>query len=262
MSPELLLWVLVVYLGAAVGSFLNVVIYRVPLGDSVVSPRSRCPGCQQNIAWYDNIPVLSWLFLLGKCRNCGQGISSRYPFVELITAMIAVVVFAQTGLDAAFFVQFAFACALVAVAYIDLDHQIIPDVISLPGIVVGLLVAAIGGWAQLLDAVVGVLVGGGILLTVAWVYEWMAGREGMGGGDVKLLAMIGAFLGWQGVLLTLLLGSLLGSAIGIVLMTSRGADRRLAIPFGPFLSLGALVTLFWGPAIVRWYISYAGFSQI
>ncbi|MDG2303691.1 MAG: prepilin peptidase [Candidatus Binatia bacterium] len=250
------------YLGAAVGSFLNVVIHRVPLGESVVSPRSRCPSCRSTIAWYDNIPVLSWVLLRGKCRGCGTGISARYPFIEFITALIAVVLFARHGPTPAFGVQFVFSCALLVIAYIDLDHQIIPDKISLPGIVLGLAAAIPAGMPAITDAVLGVLVGGGLLLTVAWTYERWTGREGMGGGDVKLLAMIGAFLGWQGVLLTLLLGSLLGSAIGIALMASRGADRKLAIPFGPFLSLGALVTLFWGHAIVRWYISYAGFSQI
>lgn len=260
MGPEILIWVLVLYLGAAVGSFLNVAIHRMPLGESVVKPRSRCPSCRSAIAWYDNIPVLSWLLLRGRCRGCGASISIRYPFIELVTALIALVLFAREGLSVAFAVQFVFACALLVVAYIDLDHQIIPDKISLPGIVLGLVAAAPGGAPQILDAALGVLVGGGILLSVAWVYERSTGREGMGGGDVKLLAMIGAFLGWQGVLLTLLLGSLLGSAIGIVLMTSRGADRRVAIPFGPFLSLGALVTLFWGHMIVRWYISYAGWS--
>ncbi len=262
MTPEILLWAVVLYLGAAIGSFMNVVIHRVPLGESVVKPRSRCPSCRSEIAWYDNVPILSWLALRGKCRGCGASISGRYPFIEFITALIALVLFARNGPSAAFLVQFAFACALIVVAYIDLDHQIIPDRISLPGIVIGLLLAVPGGMPAITDAVLGALLGGGLLLTVAWVYERTTGQEGMGGGDVKLLAMIGTFLGWQGVLLTLLLGSLLGSAIGIVLMTSRGADRKLAIPFGPFLSLGALVTLFWGHAIVRWYISYAGLASI
>lgn len=261
MGPEILLWAAVVYVAAAVGSFLNVVIHRVPLGESVVKPRSRCPSCRATIAWYDNIPVLSWVLLRGRCRGCGAGISARYPFIELVTVLIAVVLFERLGLSAAFGVQFLFSCALLVIAYIDLDHQIIPDKISLPGIVVGLVAAIPGGIPALTDALLGVALGGGLLLTVAWVYERSTGREGMGGGDVKLLAMIGAFLGWQGVLLTLLLGSLLGSAIGITLMTARGADRKLAIPFGPFLSLGALVTLFWGHTIVRWYISYAGWTQ-
>ena len=156
--------------------------------------------------------------------------------------MIAVVVFAQTGLDAAFFVQFAFACALVAVAYIDLDHQIIPDVISLPGIVLGLLVAVIGGWAQLLDAVVGVLVGGGILLTVAWAYEWMTGREGMGGGDVKLLAMIGSFVGPLGVIDTLLAASIVGLVVGVSLGVLK-RNWKSPFGFGPSIAAGAVLTI-------------------
>lgn len=262
MAAEIPIWAVVLWLGAAVGSFLNVVIHRLPLGESVVKPRSRCPSCRATIAWYDNLPIVSWLALRGRCRHCAAEISPRYPFVELATTSIAFVLFARLGVSVAFLVQFAFACALLVVAYIDLDHQIIPDRISLPGILAGLVAAVPGGAPAMLDAVLGVLLGGGLLLTVAFVYERTTGREGMGGGDVKFLAMIGAFLGWQGVLLTLLLGSLLGSAIGIVLMTSRGADRKLAIPFGPFLSLGALVTLFWGHAIVQWYMTYAGWSQI
>ena len=258
MDPETAIWLALGLFGAAIGSFLNVVIHRVPLGESVVRPRSRCPICRREIPWYENLPVLSWAFLLGRCRGCGMSISIRYPFVEAMTAALAVTLFAQDGPTLLFVTSFAFACALLAVAYIDLDHQIIPDRISLPGIVVGLAASAAQGLPVLTDAILGVLLGGGLLLAVAYGYEWIAGREGMGGGDVKFLAMIGAFLGWKGVLLTLLLGSLLGSVIGMVLMVSRGADRRLAIPFGPFLSLGALVTLLWGPEVVAWYISYAG----
>ncbi|MBM4265291.1 MAG: prepilin peptidase [Deltaproteobacteria bacterium] len=253
-------WILALILGAAVGSFLNVVIHRLPLGESVVHPRSRCPSCHTMIAWYDNLPILSWLLLRGRCRACGVSISPRYLLVEVFTAMIALALCVRFGLTLAFALYFAFACALLAVAYIDLDHQIIPDRISLPGIVVGLAFSVTGGWPAMTDALAGALLGGGILLAVAWTYERLTGVEGMGGGDVKLLALIGAFLGWRGVLLTLLLGSLLGSAIGVTLMLARGADRKLAIPFGPFLSLGALATLFWGDSIVRWYISYAGWA--
>jgi leader peptidase (prepilin peptidase)/N-methyltransferase len=258
MYPE---WILALILGAAVGSFLNVVIHRLPLGESVVHPRSRCPSCHTMIAWYDNLPILSWLLLRGRCRACGVSISPRYLLVEVFTAMIALALCVRFGLTLTFALYFAFACALLAVAYIDLDHQIIPDRISLPGIVVGLAFSVTGGWPAMTDAFAGALLGGGILLAVAWTYERLTGVEGMGGGDVKLLALIGAFLGWRGVLLTLLLGSLLGSAIGVTLMLARGADRKLAIPFGPFLSLGALATLFWGDSIVRWYISYAGWAQ-
>jgi leader peptidase (prepilin peptidase)/N-methyltransferase len=254
------------FLGASVGSFLNVVIYRLPAGESVVHPRSRCGRCGETIAWYDNLPVLSYLLLRGRCRSCGAAFSVRYPIVELLTAMVAVALYLRLGLTLAFFVQFAFACALLAITYIDLDHQIIPDRITLPGILVGVAGSTVlaGGspLRALGESLLGMLLGGGLLLGVAWAYERFAGREGMGGGDVKLLAMIGAFLGWQGVLLTLLLASCLGSAVGLVMMIAHRADSKLAIPFGPFLSAGALTALFWGKEIVRWYMNYAGGAEI
>lgn len=256
--------VLVFLLGACVGSFLNVVIHRLPRGESLIAPRSRCPSCESAIAWYDNLPVLSWLLLRGRCRRCSEGISVRYPIVELLTALIAISLYARFGLTLQCLVAFYFAATLLAIAYIDLDHQIIPDVLSLPGIVVGLVAAPLlhpGSWFEAVQAAgLGALLGGGILFAVAYGYERATGREGMGGGDVKLLAMVGAFLGWQGVLLTLLLGSLVGSAIGISVMVARGADSKLAIPFGPFLSIGAFVALYWGSAIVSWYLASAGLA--
>jgi len=245
--------------GAATGSFLNVVIHRLPLRQSLSRPRSHCTRCGRTIPWYDNLPVLSWFLLRGRCRQCGEAFSFRYPMVELITAVLLLALLAKFGLSIALAFAFYFACSLLVVTYIDLDHRIIPDRVTLPGIGVGLLlalvapaevrVAAVQSWA------IGTLVGGGILWLVAWGYELATGREGMGGGDIKLLAMIGAFLGWQGVLVTLLLASFIGSAIGIVWMLVRGADTRLAIPFGPFLAMGALVALFWGEQIVGWYLS-------
>jgi leader peptidase (prepilin peptidase)/N-methyltransferase len=251
-------------LGACVGSFLNVVIHRLPRGESLVAPRSRCPSCGTEIAAYDNVPILSWLLLRGRCRRCGTAISFRYPLVELLTALIALALHGRFGFSLEFLVAFYFACTLLAIAYIDLDHQIIPDVLSLPGVGVGLVAAPLlhpGTWLDAIQAaVLGALLGGGILFAVAWTYERSTGREGMGGGDIKLLAMVGAFLGWQGVLLTLLLGSLVGSVIGVSIMVARGADAKLAIPFGPFLSIGAFVALFWGSAIVSWYLASAGLA--
>lgn len=244
--------------GAATGSFLNVVIHRLPLKQSVVAPRSHCTKCQRVIPWYDNVPVVSWFLLRGRCRQCGEPFSFRYPMVELLTAVLLLALLAKFGLSIGLAFAFYFACSLLVVTYIDLDHRIIPDRVTLPGIVVGLVLALLAPGAARLAAVqswaLGVLVGGGILWLVAWAYERSTGREGMGGGDIKLLAMIGAFLGWQGVLVTLLLASFIGSLVGIGWMLVRGADTRLAIPFGPFLALGALVTLFWGEQIVRWYL--------
>lgn len=252
--------------GAMVGSFLNVVIHRVPRGESVVHPRSRCPRCASQIAWYDNLPILSWLLLRGRCRGCGESISARYPLVELVSALLAAALAVRLGPGVAALAAFYFAASLLALTYIDLDVQLLPDRITLPGIVIGLAVAFLAPPGDRLvepqAALAGALLGGGILWLVAWAYHAVSGREGMGGGDVKLLAMIGAFLGWQGVLLTLLLASFIGSAIGIGLMIRQRADSKLAIPFGPFLALGALVALFWGPQIVRWYISSLGISTI
>jgi leader peptidase (prepilin peptidase)/N-methyltransferase len=258
--------VVALVLGTAVGSFLNVVIHRVPLGESIVRPRSRCPSCGQEIRWYDNLPVLSWLLLRGRCRDCRAPISARYPLVEILTGLLAVTLALRLGLTLQMLGAFYFAASLLALTYIDLDHQLLPDRITLPGIAVGIALAALAPagerWVALGSAVLGVIVGGGILWLVAWLYHLWSGREGMGGGDVKLLAMIGAFLGWQGVLLTLLLASFIGSAVGVAIMIRRRADARLAIPFGPFLALGAIVALFWGDRIVHWYISSVGLTTI
>ena len=252
--------------GACIGSFLNVCIYRLPAGESIVAPGSRCNQCRTPLRWYDNVPLVSYLVLRGHCRDCGASFSARYWVVELVTALISVTLFLRFGPTVDYLGYLYFACALLAITYIDLDHQIIPDVITLPGVGIGLLLAAATANGDVVAALersaLGTLLGGGILRVVAWSYHAATGREGMGGGDVKLLAMIGAFLGWQAVLLTLLLASFIGSAIGIATMIARGADTKLAIPFGPFLSLGALVALFCGHAIVSWYISYLGWSTI
>jgi len=246
-------------LGAATGSFLNVAIYRMPRGESVVAPRSHCTSCERVIPWYDNLPVLSWLLLRGRCRGCGQPFSVRYPIVEALTAVILLGLSLQFGWGLGLAFAFYFACSLLVVTYIDFDHRIIPDRITLPGIAVGLLLALVAPaemrWQSVQSWAIGTLVGGGILWAVAWGYALATGREGMGGGDIKLLAMIGAFLGWQGVLLSLLMASFIGSIVGVGWMVARGADSKLAIPFGPFLSLGALVALFWGDSIIHWYIS-------
>jgi leader peptidase (prepilin peptidase)/N-methyltransferase len=239
--------------GAIIGSFLNVCIARLPDGRSIVRPPSHCPKCQSFIAWYDNVPILSYLVLAGRCRTCQVRISARYPAVEVLTGALAVALFLRLGPTLAFAGYFAFAAALVVITFIDLDHQLIPDVISLPGIVVGLAFSLVSPLVTPLDAALGVLAGGGTLLAVAWLYKTFRGQEGMGGGDVKLLAMIGAFLGWQSIFVTLFVGSVIGSIIGVALMLYQRADTRLAIPFGPFLAGGALVYLFWGDRILDFY---------
>jgi leader peptidase (prepilin peptidase)/N-methyltransferase len=240
--------------GAIVGSFLNVCIYRLPKEESIVWPGSHCIHCKKPIKFYDNIPLISYLLLRGKCRYCKGPISTQYPLIEGITAFSSLVLLMRFGLSLTYITYFAFVAALIVITVIDLYHQIIPDVISLPGIGVGLLASLIIHQITFLDSLVGTLLGGGSLFLVATLYQWLFKREGMGGGDVKLLAMIGAFLGWKAVILTILLGSLIGSIIGIIIMVLKGKDFKYAIPFGPFLSLGAVISLFYGPSIINWYL--------
>jgi len=232
--------------GAAVGSFLNVLIYRLPEEKSIILPASHCTICNHAIRFYDNIPLLSYLFLKGRCRNCSESISLRYPLVELLTAIMSLMAYWKFGPSTQYLCAFVFVCSLIAITFIDLDHQIIPDVISLPGIPIFFLAAVFVMKLRFLDAFLGFLIGGGVLFGVAFVYELITKREGMGGGDIKLLAMIGAFLGWQSLLFVLLVSSFAGAAVGITVMIVKGQDMKYAVPFGPFLSLGAIAYLFFG----------------
>ncbi|MGQ9645232.1 MAG: prepilin peptidase [Thermodesulfobacteriota bacterium] len=241
--------------GAIVGSFLNVCIYRIPRGESIVFPGSRCPRCQRPIPFYDNIPLISYLLLKAKCRYCQGPISPQYPLVEGVTALSSFFLFIQFGISWSYVFYFVFLSSLIAITVIDLYHQIIPDVISLPGIGVGLIASFILPQLTFLNSLTGLLLGGGSLYLVATLYHWLFKREGMGGGDVKLLAMIGAFLGWKAVVLTILLGSLVGSIVGVVVILIKGKDFKYAIPFGPFLSLGAALALFYGENLIAWYLS-------
>jgi leader peptidase (prepilin peptidase) / N-methyltransferase len=259
--------------GACIGSFLNVCIYRLPADESVVWPSSRCPGCKTAIGWYDNVPLLSWAWLGARCRTCGTHIAARYPLVEGATGGLALLALARFGLTPWAAVVFAFTAALLLITFIDLDHQFIPDEVSLPGIAVGLATSFVAGGVGPIDAALGALLGGGLLWAVAWGYERLAGIEGMGLGDVKLLAMIGAFVGWQAIPGILVVASITGSIAGIGVMLNAGASaagrrvvrrfgaralptfmrrraRRTAIPFGPFLALGAAVALY-APSVVR-----------
>lgn len=240
--------------GLVLGSFLNVCIRRIPAGESIVRPGSHCPSCKAPVRPYDNVPVVSYLLLRGRCRSCGERISSRYPAVELLTGAAMVALVSHFGWTPVLPVYAAFVAALIVITFIDLDHQIIPDVISLPGIVVGLLCAAAGLGPSLGASVAGLLLGGGFLYLVAAGYELLTGREGMGGGDIKLLAMIGAFVGWNGVLTTLLIASFSGALAGGVMIAVRRGDSRSPIPFGPFLGAGAVFSLFAGDRVVDWYL--------
>lgn len=240
--------------GAIVGSFLNVCIFRIPAGGSIAFPPSHCPRCQAPIMWYDNVPVISYLFLTGKCRKCRGPISFRYPVVEFLTGLLSLAAFIKFGFSVDYFIYFAFIAALITITFIDLDHQIIPDIISLPGILAGFAASFALADITYIESLAGILAGGGVLFVVAAGYELIAKKEGMGGGDIKLLAMIGAFLGWKGILFTVFSGSLIGTIIGVALMIAQGKDSKYAIPFGPFLSMGALLYLFFGETVIYWYL--------
>lgn len=236
------------------GSFLNVCIYRLPRSISLIRPRSMCPGCKAKIAFYDNVPVASYLWLRGRCRHCGTAISLRYPLIELVSGLFAVAVFIRYGLSWEGIFLYALVAALLVITFIDIDHKIIPDVITYPGIVVGFLTSLVLGRITYKESLFGIILGGGVLLLIALGYYLLTKREGMGGGDIKLLAMIGAFLGWKGVIFTVFVGSAIGTVVGIALALRTEGGRKLAIPFGPFLSLGALLFLFFGPQIIGWYV--------
>ena len=247
-----------IMLGAIVGSFLNVCILRLPKEESIITPGSHCPHCNHPIKFYDNIPLISYLLLRGKCRYCKRSISAQYPLVEGITAIGSLLLFLKYGLSWSYLFYFSFVAALIVITVIDLYHQIIPDVISSPWIGVGLLGALIIPHITFFNSLLGILLGGGSLFVVATLYQWLFKREGMGGGDVKLLAMIGAFLGWESVILTILLSSLIGSITGIIIIALKGKDFKYAIPFGPFLSLGAVIALFYKNEIISWYLQFRG----
>lgn len=250
----LLLGAFVFVFGAVIGSFLNVCIYRLPEQQSIAKPLSQCPHCHHPIRFYDNIPLISYLILKGKCRDCGEKISWRYPLVELITAILALFLFAKFYLTLNFLVFFIFTAVLIVITFIDLDHQIIPDLLTLPGIPIFFLLAVFVVGVPWMEAAIGLLIGGGVLFAIALGYEVITKREGMGGGDIKLLAMIGGFLGWKSLIFVLLFSSLLGAVIGVALMLIKKEDMKYAVPFGPFLSAAAVAYLFWGDAFMQFLI--------
>ena len=240
-------------LGALIGSFLNVCIHRLPRCESIVWPGSHCPSCGTSIAYYDNIPLLSYLWLMGHCRTCRSSISMRYPVVEAVNVAGYVMILATFGLTWTTVLYSALFSALLVVTGTDLTHRIIPNVVTVPGIVIGLLGAATVLPVGLMNALLGVAIGGGILWALAWASPHLFGKEGMGGGDIKLLAMIGAFLGWKPALLTIMVGSLSGSLIGLSLIGLGLMKRDEYIPFGPFLVFGALVSMFFAQPLLEWY---------
>ncbi|MBD3305742.1 prepilin peptidase [candidate division KSB3 bacterium] len=242
-------YIVIFLFGLLFGSFLNVCIYRIPRKESIVFPGSHCPNCQRPIKPWENIPLISFLVLRGKCRGCQEPISWRYPLVELLTALILVAIVYQFSFTLSALFYSIFACALIVISFIDLDYRIIPDKISLPGIVVGILGSLwlVTPWYA---TFLGTVVGGGVILITGYIGSLAFKKEAMGGGDVKLMAMVGAFLGWKLALLTIFFASLVGAIIGIGMKLSTGDEY---IPFGPFLSLGALLAMFFGRALLAWY---------
>ncbi len=248
-------------LGAIIGSFLNVVIYRYPREQSVVYPPSRCPRCGASIRWFDNVPVLSWILLFGRCRDCRSSIDVRYPLVELANGLFYLAIFLHSGISIMSLLLAASVSATIVLIFIDAEIQMLPDVIDLPGIAVGLLVGVVAHShpatglvtsGNLLDSVVGAIAGAAILLSVAFLYRVIRRVEGMGLGDVKMLAMIGSIVGWQWLFAVLMIASVSGSIVGVAIIVSTGSDFKLALPFGVFLGLGLLTVLFFGDILSSW----------
>lgn len=254
-TPETLATVFAGIFGLLVGSFLNVCIVRLPADQSVVRPRSRCPRCERPIAWYDNIPVVSWLLLRGKCRGCALPISPMYPAVELVTGALWAWMMWRTPLELEAVRGAVFFTLLLGIAVTDARTYIIPDEFTLGGLVAGVLFALAGGLTTLVPSLLGAAVGFALLWTIGFLGHLILKEEAMGGGDVKMMAMVGAFLGWQGVLLTVFLGAFLGTLIFLPLSL---VGRKKLVPFGVFLAAGAAATWIAGPAIIAWYRAYIG----
>lgn len=246
----MLVYLVVFVFGAVVGSFLNVCIFRIPRGESLILPQSRCPSCNKRIEFYDNIPILSYILLKGECRSCNSKIPIRYPIVEALNGLFYTLLFLSFGWGFQFLVYSAFLSVLIIITFIDIDYQIIPDRITLPGIFLGILLASTLLPLGIKNSLSGAFLGGGLFYLTAFL-----SRGGMGGGDIKLTAMIGAFIGWKGVIITIFLAALSGSLVGVFLMVFMGKDRKHKIPFGPFLALGAILSLFWGKDLIEWYLN-------
>ena len=239
--------------GAVVGSFLNVCIYRLPIRKSVVWPGSACPGCARALSWYENIPVLSFLALRGRCRTCRQTIGWRYPLIESLTALMFGAAWWYYGPGLLLVSHLVFGCALIVLFAIDLEHQLLPNVITLPGIVAGFIFSFFTepGWVA---SLIGILVGGGVLYAIAETYYRVRHEEGLGMGDVKMLAMVGAFIGWKLTIVTLMAASFSGTFIGLFLIVAKRGGMKSALPFGTFLAIGAAVAATVGPMALDWYL--------
>lgn len=249
-----MIYLLLFIFGSIVGSFLNVCIYRLPREERIGFTRSHCPHCKKIIRWYDNIPFISYTLLKARCRYCGKPISFRYFVVEFLTAFMLCLIWWRFGNPILTVIYFIFVSLLIIGSFIDLDFLIIPDIITLSGIVIGLVGSLL--YQGFLKSLLGALVGGGSLYLIAITATAVLKKEAMGMGDVKLLAMIGSFIGWQWALFTIFSSSLLGTIVGLILIALKKADIKGKIPFGPYLAMGSVVSLFWGRAIVDWYLGF------
>ncbi len=256
------IYIIVFIFGLITGSFLNVCIYRIPRNFSIIWPASRCPSCNVPIKFYDNIPILSYIFLGGKCRYCNKNISLRYPFVEFLNGFLYVIIINRFGFEWHRIFYFIFCSALIVITFIDLDFQIIPDRITLPGILIGFITGSFLlpdpfmkssalGWKS---SIIGSVTGFVLYTLIAFAGSKIFKKEAMGGGDIKMMAMVGAVIGWKGIILTTFLGSLTGSIAGIISMIIRGREKGSLIPFGPFLAFGSIISLFYGQEILLWYL--------
>ena len=242
--------------GLIIGSFLNAVIYRLPRKIDLTWQRSICPSCKQQLRWYHNIPVLSYIFLLGKCGFCRKLIGWRYPFIEILNLVAYLAAYQYFGLSWQLAVHCFLASALIVIFFVDLDFQIIPDAITLPGLVIGLAVSFAPGGIGIVPALIGVVVGGGSLYLVAILGDWLFKKDSMGGGDIKMAAMLGAFLGWQKILLVFMGSALIGLVVSVIIMafSARLRKQRL-IPFGPFIAAAAVVAIIYGERIISYYVT-------
>ncbi len=248
--------ILLFILGLTVGSFSNVCINRIPKNESIIYPASHCPKCRSNILAKDNIPLLSFILLKGRCRNCKSKISIQYPVVEFLTGLIYLIIYLIYGFSVQSLIYIILSSALIIIAFIDLNQQIVPDVISLPGIVICFIISFFVPYISFINSAWGVLVGGGIILVIGLTGTVIFKKEAMGGGDVKLAAMIGTFLGWRYIIISLFLGFFLGAIAGIILIMSKNKSREDVVPFGPFIVLGSFITLLWGEKIISWYTGF------
>ncbi len=253
MSADIILLIPAFVVGTMFGSFLNVCIVRLPADESVVKPRSKCPSCGTQIAWHDNVPVLSWIVLRGKCRQCRTGISVQYPLVEVAVGVLWAAALWHYGFSLTTFAAAIFGTVLLGIAVTDARHYLIPDEYTLGGLGIGLILSVAGGLDGILGAVLGAGTGFLLLLFVAWAGEKAFGKEAMGGGDIKMMAMVGAFVGWKGVLLTIFGGALLGSLIFVPLSFAR---TEKLVPFGVFLAAAAAISFVVGDDLWRWYLDF------